>query len=511
MVDLFPVPNNKKKYKPNINPEKIAGSNRKKSRVKLQRSNITGKDNLISIKKRDNPSRQETGMGKGLFENIMSTFATERTEKSIRKDLQLLRNTLVGDFKIAKLLKSNSTIGVAAIGAVSAFALPLLLQGLGEDDEKNEDKKNENENIEEEITDIENNIKSNEKELNQITDSKDDITSDSQNVFKSVFNNVNKTFESFIKSFSNLEKDLSNTQIDQSDSEEDQANSLDSITNVFQELSNNLTNMSSESSTTFGGMDFGSIMSKIKELESNNDYGAISQRNISGFSGANADVSGMTIDQVDQFQTEYLNFQKEQGIKPGDRSAAVGAYQMMDVKAIAESMGMDTSKTIFDKKTQDKMFEYFLNLAGLQDFKEGNITAEEFNNNLAKYFATIQKTSGKGVYDKDGFHNAKGNILEMIKNLKPETSDLQTSLNNLVPENLSKKLMNTNFNSDMFTAKGNTNFIPINLPSKSGKIISNMNGGRSQISGPTQIFWPSSNSDTSDLAVKSIFNLLTDD
>ena len=511
MVDLFPVPNNKKKYKPNINPEKIAGSNRKKSRVKLQRSNITGKDNLISIKKRDNPSQRETGVGKGLFENIMSTFATERTEKSIRKDLQLLRNTLVGDFKIAKLLKSNSTLGVAAIGAAGAFALPLLLQGLGEDDEKNENKKDENKKIEEEITDIENNIKSNEKELNQITDSKDDITSDSQNIFQSIFNNVNKTFESFIKSFSSLEKDLSNNQINENDNEEEQTNSFDSITNAFLQLSNNLTNMSGESSTTFGGMDFGSIMSKIKELESNNNYGAINQRNISGFSEATADVSSMTIDQVDDFQSRYLKFQEEQGIEPGNQSAAVGAYQMLDVKEIAKSMGMDTSKTIFDKETQDKMFEYFLNLAGLQDFKEGNITAEQFNNNLAKYFATIQTTSGQGVYDGDDFHDAKGNILELIKNLKPEDSNLQASLNNLVPENLSKQLMNTNFNSDMFTTKGNTNFIPINLSSKSGKIISNMNGGRSQISGPTQTFWSSSNSDTSDLGVKSIFGLLTDD
>ena len=510
----------KRKIKPNIQPENISGRDRKKSRVKLNKSNINPRSNIYSQVMRDNPSARQSG--KRTFELISSTFGTRKTEKILRQNLIMLRNTLTNGFSVAKLLKSNTALGAAGVigfAGLSGLALSSLFsRDKNNEDDKDKDKedenknKKENEKIEEEITKIEANTNENEKELNQIVDSKDDITSDSQNIFQSVFNNVNKTFESFIKSFSNLGKDLNNNQINENDSEEDQANTFDSITNAIQQLSNNLTNMSGEPSTTFGGMDFGSIMSKIKELESNKDYGAISQRNISGFSGANADVTAMTIDQVDDFQSQYLKFQEEQGIEIGDRSAAVGAYQMLDVKAIAESMGMDTSKTMFDKKTQDKMFGYFLNLAGLQNLKEGNITAEQFNNNLAKYFATIQTTGGKGVYDGDDFHNAKGNILEMIKNLKPETSNLQTSLNNLVPENLSNQLMNTNFKSDLFTTKGNTNFIPINLNSKTaGTLMSNMDSGRGQMSGPSQIFWSSSDSDSSDLFTKSIFSLLTDD
>ena len=69
--------------------------------------NITGSDNLFSKLRERNPEVSNKRGTRTLF-NMLGTFGTERNEKIIRKNLQLLRNTLVETFEIAKLLRMNA-------------------------------------------------------------------------------------------------------------------------------------------------------------------------------------------------------------------------------------------------------------------------------------------------------------------------------------------------------------------------------------------------------------------
>ena len=96
----------------------------------------------------------------------------------------------------------------------------------------------------------------------------------------------------------------------------------------------------------------------------------------------------------------------------------MGAYQMLEVKKVAESMGFDPNTTVFDQETQDKMAEYYFNIAGYQDFKKGKITAAQFNDRLAGQFASIKKSTGGGVYDNDGMNKAYGNIMPMLQEME---------------------------------------------------------------------------------------------
>lgn len=170
-------------------------------------------------------------------------------------------------------------------------------------------------------------------------------------------------------------------------------------------------------STTKGPVN-NDLKTKVRQLESGNDYSAMYKRNRGTFARGKEDITKMTIQQVHDLQTDYLNHQASLGYGPKQRSAAMGAYQMMEVKKVAESMGFDPNTTVFNQETQDKMAEYYFNIAGYQDFKKGKITAAQFNDRLAGQFASIEKSSGGGVYDNDGMNKAYGNIMPMLEEMK---------------------------------------------------------------------------------------------
>ncbi|AOV59708.1 hypothetical protein N231010_009 [Synechococcus phage S-CAM4] len=165
------------------------------------------------------------------------------------------------------------------------------------------------------------------------------------------------------------------------------------------------------------------LKTAIRQLESGNDYGSMYSRDRATFSRGQEDITKMTIDEVDQLQTEYLNHQASKGYGEDQRSAAMGAYQMIEVKKVAKNMGLDTSKVLFNKETQDLMSNSWLNDAGYQEWKAGKITDAVFNDRLAGVFASVKKTSGVGVYDGDGMNTAYGNIMPLLEKLKKEASN----------------------------------------------------------------------------------------
>lgn len=165
------------------------------------------------------------------------------------------------------------------------------------------------------------------------------------------------------------------------------------------------------------------LKTAIRQLESGNDYGSMYSRDRATFSRGQEDITKMTIDEVDQLQTEYLNHQASKGYGEDQRSAAMGAYQMIEVKKVAKNMGLDTSKVLFNKETQDLMSNSWLNDAGYQEWKAGKITDAVFNDRLAGAFASVKKTSGVGVHDGDGMNTAYGNIMPLLAKLKKQASN----------------------------------------------------------------------------------------
>ena len=157
------------------------------------------------------------------------------------------------------------------------------------------------------------------------------------------------------------------------------------------------------------------LKKRIRNAESNGDYSAMWSGALAGFPRAGEDITKMTINQVHDLQTDYLDYQAALGRPESARSAAMGAYQMLMIKKVAIAMGLDPATTKFDRATQDLMANYYLNVAGYQEYAKGKMSPEEFNDKLAAEFASLKKTSGVGEYDDQSINNAYDSVLPMLQ------------------------------------------------------------------------------------------------
>ncbi len=123
------------KIKPGIQPKKAMSSSGVKiggSKIPIKKpvvENVSTK-NLFTNIQRTNPEIRNV-RGARTLTNMMSTFGTPENEKIIRKNLQLLRNSLVETFEIAKLLRTSlSTVGDGVGGSGGGSGGSIFAKGL---------------------------------------------------------------------------------------------------------------------------------------------------------------------------------------------------------------------------------------------------------------------------------------------------------------------------------------------------------------------------------------------
>ena len=505
------------KIKPNIQPNNIVRASRgsyggvKSKGVNPLVRNITGSDNLFTQLRERNPEVSNKRGTRTLF-NMLGTFGTERNEKIIRMNLQLLRNTLVETFEIAKLLRMNAVggsgggygggggtdfllagiAGGATVGAGIGFGEKLLnfFRGPQEDESGDDSENDDSEDGETFVSEEEKIVK---EEVKDVKDGYDDkkLESDLEKSSKELIKTIDKDFKGITEGIDKLVKGEGIEVKDEKDSEggevkvekeggTEQSDQVESLVNGVK--------------NSFKDVDV--LKGRIREGESGNNYGAMYSRDQEGFERGDEDITKMTINEVDKLQTDYLNYQTSIGREDDNRSAAMGAYQMLEPKKVAEMMGLDPETTIFDKKTQDMMSEYFLNYAGLKEFQAGEITAEEFNNRLAEQFASIKTTDGKGVYDDDGMNKAKGNVMDILQPKESKYKDLDKGA--FVPGEKKGEIIVIKQGADIKSIPG------------SGKKVTmvNANTGKPKNSGPTLTFHSSNNPDDSNLSTKSILGVI---
>ena len=149
--------------KPGIQPKNITNSPRARvgginspaRKLSPLVENISAKNPFSNIQRR-NPELRNV-RGARTLTNMMSTFGTAKNEKIIRKNLQLLRNSLVESFEMAKLLrttgnetskeinKSRLAVG-AALAALAATLLGGKKKKKDDDDKKGDDNNKKTEN-----------------------------------------------------------------------------------------------------------------------------------------------------------------------------------------------------------------------------------------------------------------------------------------------------------------------------------------------------------------------------
>lgn len=156
---------------------------------------------------------------------------------------------------------------------------------------------------------------------------------------------------------------------------------------------------------------FGNFMDNIMGGESGGNYNAFHGNG----NNQNIRFTDMTIGEV-------LDFQKSGSWKRhGAQSSAVGKYQFIH-KTLAEvvrasGISLDTK---FTPAVQDKLIMYrLMTKRGMKDYLEGKMSAEEFlDSGLAKEFASLKTTGGRGVYDGDGLNKASVSARKTLAALK---------------------------------------------------------------------------------------------
>ncbi len=140
------------------------------------------------------------------------------------------------------------------------------------------------------------------------------------------------------------------------------------------------------------------ILELIGKHESGGDYNNIYGRKKYG---VNQNFTEMTIDQVLAWQHNYTS-------NVGSASSAVGKYQVIQetLKNCKKEMGLSGNEK-FDQTMQDRIALHLLDKRGYQSFLKGNISAEQFANNLSKEWASLPKdASGLSYYHGDGLNKS---------------------------------------------------------------------------------------------------------
>ncbi len=112
------------------------------------------------------------------------------------------------------------------------------------------------------------------------------------------------------------------------------------------------------------------------------------------FTGGDVNVVGLTLQQIDALQTRMLKHPKN-----SLNSSALGRYQIVrtTLRTIRRTLGLPAS-ALFDAAMQDRCACYLLGLRGIDKYLAGRLSEDTLIDNLAREWASLPTTSGKGAY-----------------------------------------------------------------------------------------------------------------
>lgn len=153
------------------------------------------------------------------------------------------------------------------------------------------------------------------------------------------------------------------------------------------------------------------LLDIIGKHESNGNYNAYYKH----ADNNSVRFTDMTVNEVLAWQRKYVN--------DGSASSAVGKYQIIQktMRGLKEDMNL-TGNEKFTPELQDRMAMRLLEQRGLNRFKNGGLTADQFMNNVAHEWASMPKDrSGRGAYDGDGLNKSltgAAPVLAAIEDIK---------------------------------------------------------------------------------------------
>ena len=115
------------------------------------------------------------------------------------------------------------------------------------------------------------------------------------------------------------------------------------------------------------------------------------------YTGGDVDLVSMTLKELDALQTKMLQHPKNKW-----KSSAAGRYQIVRTTARSIRKKLPARYPLtrkFDQDCQDEMACYLLGVRGIDKYLAGRLKEDSLINELAKEWASLPTTEGKGHYD----------------------------------------------------------------------------------------------------------------
>ena len=132
------------------------------------------------------------------------------------------------------------------------------------------------------------------------------------------------------------------------------------------------------------------LLDLIGTHESRGSYDAVIGHADNNPATGGVPVTSMTLSQVLAWQHSS---------QQNGQSGAIGKYQIIPstLQGLMTKLGLPAD-TVYTPAVQDKLAMELLNERGYQQFKDGKITADQFQTNLAKEWASLPTAAGNGYY-----------------------------------------------------------------------------------------------------------------
>ena len=186
------------------------------------------------------------------------------------------------------------------------------------------------------------------------------------------------------------------------------------------------------------------LLNLIGTEESNSDY------NIAyGQKKAEQDFSDMTINQVLQWQADY--------VEDGTPSSAVGKYQIIrkTLRELVKATNLTGSEK-FTPQLQDELAVALMNRRGYSKWLSGELDTAEFANNLAKEWASLPVVSGskrgRSYYSGDGLNESRISVDALLKVLGEERGLLEEVVSTAPVEPVQQPVPSVPVNANRFVA-----------------------------------------------------------
>ena len=129
------------------------------------------------------------------------------------------------------------------------------------------------------------------------------------------------------------------------------------------------------------------------------------------YTNGDVELTSMTLKDIDKLQTKMLKH-------PNNKlnSSALGRFQIIrtTLRKIKKQMGLPDD-TLFTPEVQDKMALHLLKGRGLDKWRAGKMSDNAFVNALAKEWASLPTTSGRGHYKGQGVRATPKQVLKALK------------------------------------------------------------------------------------------------